>query len=265
MFAKLLKYEWKATGGLLGILSAAALGVALAAALTMKYLVRLMENAMSANDASFALMTPMMILLFFLILAIVAYVVVVQILLLHRFYKHKFTDEGYLTFTLPVSAHQIFLSSLSNMLIWSLISMAVVAVSVLLIMLIGLPEPITSTMPDSDIFLDQDAAYWILSFIRQPVAWVSGYVMVMACITIGAVLAKKHKILTAIGIYYGFSMVTGFATSILSATATMMSYQSVEMMDVYLMMGMEILLQICLGIGAYFLSVFLMKRKLNLP
>ena len=37
--------------------------------------------------------------------------------MIYRFYKRCFTDEGYLTFTLPVTNHQILLSSIINCII----------------------------------------------------------------------------------------------------------------------------------------------------
>ena len=43
-------------------------------------------------------------------------------LLLYRFYTSTFTDEGYLTFTLPVKRSTILLSKTVNAVIWTILS-----------------------------------------------------------------------------------------------------------------------------------------------
>ena len=49
----------------------------------------------------------------------------VYVLIAIRFYKHLFTDEGYLTFTLPVSRKQIFFSKVITATFWSALSFLV--------------------------------------------------------------------------------------------------------------------------------------------
>ena len=137
MFAKLLKYEWKASAGLLGILSGAVLGVGLLGGVCLRYLFTLAKSVGdgAANDVG---MLPLLVFVMFAMLALVAYVVAVQIILVSRFYKSRFTDEGYLTFTLPVSTWQNYLSALTNILIWNTISALVMVTSMCLLVFIGL-------------------------------------------------------------------------------------------------------------------------------
>ena len=120
MFAKLLKYEWKATSKLLGVLSLAALGVGVVGTSVLKILVVSFADGIGDGLEGFipVILIPAMIMIVF---ALIAYAFGSVIILMYRFYKNKFTDEGYLTFTLPVNSHQIFLSSLLNMLIWLMI------------------------------------------------------------------------------------------------------------------------------------------------
>ena len=87
----------------------------------------------------------------------------------------------------------------------------------------------------------------------------------MTCITIGAVLAKKHKILTAVAFYYLLSMVTNVIFSFLSTMALMARYNGAAV-DIALMAQLtQLITRLLLAVGGYFLSIFLMKRKLNLP
>ena len=277
MFAKLLKYEWKASAGLLGILSLAALGVGLAGGGALRYL---FVTAESVGDGATngVVMVPLMFFVMFMMLALVAYVIATQIILLSRFYKSRFTDEGYLTFTLPVSTWQNYLSALTNILIWDAISGLVMVISLGLLVFIGLtgvPAFVGSldmteiTQGYRELFaMEGYAQYQLLSMIYGVVSFFAAPVLIMTCITLGAVLAKKHKILAAIGLYYAASMVVGMAASVSSAVVMV---EELEMSTtpytgtMLLALGIQILVQLALAIGGSFLSVHLMDKKLNLP
>lgn len=277
MFAKLLKYEWKASAGLLGILSGAALGIGLLGGLSLRYIFSVAQNGLEDDPANLMIL-PVSFMLMFMVLALVAYMFAVQIILLSRFYKSRFTDEGYLTFTLPVSTAQNYLSALTNILIWNVISGVVMSISVMALMLIGLSEipgfRDSMTLESFGAAFGEMAAmegyleYQSLSAILGLVSLVAQPVIIMACITLGAVLAKKHKVLAAIGIYYGVSMAIGMVTSV-GTTAVMMEELQVSTSlysgSMLLMVGIQIAVQLVLCIGGSALSVWLMDKKLNLP
>lgn len=277
MFAKLLKYEWKASAGLLGILSGAALGIGLLGGLSLRYIFSVAQNGLEDDPANLMIL-PVAFMLMFMVLALVAYMFAVQIILLSRFYKSRFTDEGYLTFTLPVSTAQNYLSALTNILIWNVISGVVMSISMMALMLIGLSEipgfRDNMTLESFGAAFGEMAAmegyleYQSLSAILGLVSLVAQPVIVMACITLGAVLAKKHKVLAAIGIYYGVSMAIGMVTSV-GTTAVMMEELQVSTSlysgSMLLMVGIQIAVQLVMCIGGSALSVWLMDKKLNLP
>ncbi len=108
MFRKLLKHEFRATRGFLGIACAAAVGSGLLGGCSLRYLI---YAADSQTDASVPVVFFALVLVaaFFALFACCVAMLVMQV---GRFYNSRFTDEGYLTFTLPVSGHQILLSSL---------------------------------------------------------------------------------------------------------------------------------------------------------
>lgn len=277
MFAKLLKYEWKATGGLLGILSGAALGVGLAGGFSFRSLI-VASQSIGDDSANALVMAPLAFFLMFAFLALVVYAFAVQIILLSRFYKSRFTDEGYLTFTLPVSTWQNYLSALSNILIWSVISGLVVTVSVVIIILLGasgvpvldgaqVMEGFTESYQAA--FVEEGyAKYMAVSLLYNFVSVFSAPVLLMTCITLGAVLAKKHKVLAAIGVYYAISMAIGMISSV--SSAVMLAGDTGILMSEYYAAataaaGWQILVQIAVCVGGSILSVWLMDKKLNLP
>ena len=284
MFRKLLKYEWQANAKLFGILSAAALGVALLGGVVLR--VALNIGIHSENVMVTTLVLPgMMLLVGFCALAVVGYAAAVEIINLVRFYKNKFTDEGYLTFTLPVQAKDLYLSSFVNILVWMLISLVVVLACYALGLWIGLGELVLELTDNYTIKMLMEALLETISGLRNEMATMPGYglsqvlsvivallsplyiiTVMLGCLTAGSVLAKKHKILAAIGLYYATSMVTSIVTSTLSGV---LSLTMIRVENLYvsanIVTTVELILMVGVIVGGYFLSTHFMKNKLNLP
>jgi len=284
MFRKLLKYEWKANAGLLGMLSLAAVGVGVLGAIILRVLVNYSDEISSSRVPAALIFIPLGLLLAFCFLALMFYTVAVTILLLYRFYKNKFTDEGYLTFTLPVRPCQIFLSSGLVILLWQLISVVLTVALFAMILFVGTAqkgfinrealEAFEQISRDfSDIFLDfgreMGAGYGILTMLSLIITPIYGVISNMTFITLGAVLAKKHKILAAIGLSYAGSMAISILSSVVTIFPTIMLINdpSLESIAGYYTLSGALQLAIYLGlaVGGYFLSTGLMKHKLNLP
>ena len=277
MFSKLLKHEWKANANLLTILSLCALGIGVLGIGVMRGIVYMTELA-KQEDAAYLGVTGLTSILPLMFFTLFAYFLAVQFVNVFRFYKNKFTDEGYLTFTLPVNAHQIFLSSFLNILFWLLISAVVVIVSIVLIIVVGAWEPLKEYFQElqqyegslDDIYMEEPGydTYNVLKLISIGVTGLYAIVMIMTSITLGCVAAKKHKILASIGIYYAIGIGVGIVESILMVVPSIAmtsdyydQYYTYSSITLAITMG----LQVAMMIGGYFLSTHLMKNKLNLP
>lgn len=281
MFAKLLKYEWKATGRMLGWFSLAAVAAGALGTMALRFLLnyaigtKVWEPGQQEQMVNAAAVTGLTMLLFFVVLALVAYFLGTQIVLLYRFYKSKFTDQGYLTFTLPVKTYEILSSSWLNMLLWSVISGLIVAGSILM-----MGYAVVESIPD--YFYQQDAleaakemfknavtefgvTYYILSAVSSVADWLIAPLITMTCITVGAVAAKKHKILVAIAIYYGYSMVTGIAVTVLSSVVEILTLASNTNTLLEMSSAITLFVQLLLGVLCWVLTNYLMGKKLNLP
>ncbi len=288
MFAKLLKHEWKANSGLRGLVTLAALGSGGLGTMVLRVRVNYGEAlGNSENVLLNMLLVSLSMGLLFALVALCLYAVGVQFILLYRFYKHKFTDEGYLTFTLPVSVTQIFWSSFVNMVIWLAISLVTVFTVIFLVILFGTAE---QGLVNTEIFqIVEQILTWISIADWESMAEVFGpgydvagifyllqmlitpfYALIvpMACITVGAVLAKKHKILAAVGVYYGLNMVVSIASSMMTMIPSIFftfnpnSDGSGYFLTVTLL---SFLLTAGITVGGYFVTTYLMKHKLNLP
>ena len=284
MFSKLLKHEWKANWGLMSVLALAVIGVALVGTIALRVLVNYGDMISESDSVLVLLLFPLGMLVFVSFLALMIYAVAVSFVLIFRFYKNKFTDEGYLTFTLPVKTNQIFLSSALNMLIWMVISVVLVAVLAVVMILCGTATDGIINMDIINGFKEMDfiwqelsliygeimgEGFGVLSVITMLVSPIYSVVLSMTCITLGAVVAKKHKILAAIGISYGASMILSIISSVVTSVPSLLFIgdTSMESSDLYFTLTMVGQLLIYLGVivGGYFLSTHLMKHKLNLP
>ncbi len=285
MFIKLLKHEWKASRSTLSILALAALGMGLLATLDLRLFIAGIQNNTGTNPLYTMVQIAMLLLLAACFVGLVAYGIGTQLLLLYRFYKNKFTDEGYLTFTLPVKVTDIFWSSFVHMLIWLLISFAAILVVGFIFLLFGtateglvnleffdIIKRILTEMLDMTLWFEvfgtgQAIVIGILYVLILLLSPVYGLIIPMTCITIGAVLAKKHKILAAFGIYYGLNAVTGILGTVVGFVPNLLiSAATQDVGALYITsLASSLLLTAALTVGGYFISIHLMKNKLNLP
>lgn len=271
MYAKLLKHELRATGRLLGLLTAAALSLGVAGGLVLRLLIVLISQE-GENPLRTIISSGLVISLVFMGIALVVYASVTQLYLYWRFYKHKFTDQGYLTFTLPVGCGEIWMSSYVSMLIWSVISVLVVSISFGGIALIGAGEFLLEEETRGWIKIFAESlleAYQEVGSIALPVtvivlSFLASPAIIMSCITLGAVLAKKHKLLAAFGIYYGVSTVLSMLQSILSVILGLTELSD-PVMYLNLALLLPAVLTAALAVAGSLLSIWLTKNKLNLP
>lgn len=207
----------------------------------------------------------------FVIIAVtmVAYPFITIFLILQRYYKSMFTDEGYLTFTLPTSTDKILLAKITNGIIWSVISIVSLAIS---IGIIGFTAFNLSSGFESllNFVLDffQETFYLrslfpVVKFLFFSfIGLASNLVIYFTAITIGAVLSKKHKILTAIGIYYLINISMSILGSIVALPAIFMSRAP----NLIATQGflIEFLIDIIFIIAGYYACRYTINNKLNL-
>ena len=221
--------------------------------------------------------------------------VLTAILVYVRFYKNLFSDEGYLTFTLPVSRRSIFFSKTLNAYIWfslyGVLAFLCVCAAALIIPPVNPGEGLLNPIVFEELY---DVFRVLIEGIKTEsfivIAWITLYLfeimlifavsqfltinIVHFCMTMGSVIVKKAKILAAIGIYYGISVISSFATQI---GLTIFTYGMSDQFVAYFNASGSrapnivamILFIIILAISAvaaifYCLTQWLIDRKLNL-
>ena len=265
MFGKLIKAEWRASRRVVGLLCLAVLlaglvlggiGCGLFLAETHNWQVHGTVELLLALLTAAAMMT--------MAIAWAASVFYA----LWRFYKSRFTEEGYLTYTLPVSGHQLMLSAiLSSVLAILAVLLATVAATLLGLGISALGLP----------WKEVPADFWPKAWEQLGEAWsefarhgdiavqaalmmllgaLSQLIVLMLAVTIGGMAAKKHPILMALLAYCGI----GFVQMVISLTVLASDLVLTNGLTVGTMYAMPLVTIL----GGYFLMYFLTTRKLNL-
>ena len=187
---------------------------------------------------------------------------------LWRFYRSRFTEKGYLTYTLPVSGHQLMLSAiLSSILEILAVLLATVAATLLGMGVCALGLPWKEVPADFWGQVWQDMAeLWrtfaahggeaVPFFLMAILMALSQLIVLMLAVTIGGIAAKKHPILMALLAYCGIGFVRMFISATILASGLVLT-NGLTMGTMYAMSLVTIL-------GGYFLMYFLTTRKLNL-
>lgn len=278
MLGKLIKYEWKSVykAGCL-ILGAVALVTFLGWLAFQSPMWRDMgADSFSSGVASWLNVVSVLTLTMYAILLVCCCFGTVIYLVVH-FYRTMYTDEGYLTHTLPVTKHRILVSKILVSGIWLLLVMLSVYLSVFFL---GM------TM-FSAIFLEYDlASVWreitpymneilySLSFDMDLIGMlvVGGFKLLVApFITVttlfGAVsmgqLAAKHRVLMAILSYIGIMMATNIVDTLIQMVAGIAMYNSI---GVYMtrMSNLGFIVDLAAAVALYFVSWHVTDKKLNM-
>lgn len=283
MLKKLLKYDMKSMVHLLVPLSIAVVGTTIAGTAAL----RIMQTIDNTKNASWILTSALALIFVSTILALLAFSVFSEILIMYRYYTHLFTDEGYLTFILPVKTSSILNSKLINALIWSVYTVLVVFFCIFLYVIFGTAEEglinskIFTEIKNALELLTQTYSAWvILKYIVEIVvifiiSLLYGVLSIYLALTIGSIIAKKHKILAAIGIYYGlntvmsiFVMIVNFIFTFTVANSYQDSYSSNYEIAIDRVFDISFFINaasfLVFSIVAYFVTRHLLKNKLNL-
>lgn len=212
----------------------------------------------------------------------IAFAIFSEILVYLRFYKNLYTDEGYLTFTLPAKRQSILNSKVFLGVVTSILTGVVLSIDLLIVSVISnrkeifTPQFIKDIKEGLEYFFEDQYYYYIFIYLAQALiifVLLSLVSMLFAygCITIASVIAKKAKILVAIGIYYGATSVIGFlmtifflfgATSLFDLLYELSELDGANSIMLLLFMVIFILCAVCCVL--YYITHWCIDKKLNL-
>lgn len=281
MLGKLIKYEWKGLRKPLLILWIVLLGITLATGI----LILTINPGYDDVAVGFSvLFTVASACLYYL--GIIACSLGTMLIIAIRFYKTCYTDEGYLTHTLPVSTKQLVAAKTITSILCYLLTLlfviltAVLLVGVLLTHLINIGEIQVSEL-SSLAFSEVNAAFkdefgisfgGYFGFIGgySLVGCICGVINLLGCISLGQ-LYTKHRILGAIIAYF----VLNFITQIIAYLSMIPMYSKIfaaefagESISIFATMQPTLLIilisLIVIAIAMYFVNLHMMTKRLNL-
>ena len=287
MLKKCLKYDFAALMRTWWILAVSMLGAGVLAGLGFRFFSQCMV-ADNVNEGLAILSAFVALGSYFCILAMIMGMTVSFILIFWRIYTHFYTDEGYLTFTLPVKRSTLYLSKVISATVLQAATIGVLMLGILFMVVVVPPTE------GGEFFISMDwiagisdflrmlvdlAGWWLILWI--PVAFAIVILLALfqtgliyLCITIGAVVAKRHKLIAAIGIYYGVNMAvgivgeilllllaSGIAAIILAAAAAGGAVMGLTITAILFIIALALAV---LSAIVHFMTVNKLERKLNL-
>ncbi len=275
MLRRLLKYDFKSVFKFWWIAALSSLALSLGAGCCINILTAERSLALIVN-------TSAALVLILAIIGIIAFPLLTSILICVRFYKNLFTDEGYLTFTLPVKISSI----LNSKILLSMVAMTATAV----VLLADLFAMLAVGFPDY-IFDIENIKYY-LEIIGEIIAEIGWYFPVYAiefialilllalfsqmflycCITFASLITKKARVITAIGIYYAANGIFSFIIEMLmifslpTVFERIGNIQNSDLLNVTFIIVLMCAIVLCVMgcIMLYTLQYWMLDRKLNL-
>lgn len=221
------------------------------------------------------------------VVAIIAVMAMSYVFTITRFYRHLFTSEGYLSFTLPVTPTQHILTKLTTAVITHVASLIVVLISACIItagdVLIEVCRAIFYVLDKMPALLaaefqDTTAAQWkanlwlfFIEFILLLIAAVIYQMLLFyGCITVGQTF-HKNRILAAVGVYFGYYLATQAVGTVLVIVSQFLPWESLgelfveaPILCIHWVMWGAIMLNLVLSVALFVVSHSIIRHKLNL-
>lgn len=296
MLGKLMKYEWKniwkaGTLMLLGMLVVTVIGCVVLRMPGGVVTGLLDNNDINATQSWFVLSSFVATLILYVIM-LLASTWGMLIFLGIRFYRSMYTDEGYLSHTLPVTANQLFLSKILVSGVWYLfitIGIGISVVALIVSLMTGLLNigELSSVLTQyngniweflADAFYELGRTYeeemginllhygitLLLTYVAGPFITM---VTLFGALTIGQ-LSSKHKGLMGILAYAGLTILSSIIGSTVQSAfmfganvANSASGITVSTNSAY---DINVITSLLIAAIMYGVSYYIMNRKLNL-
>lgn len=215
------------------------------------------------------------------VIGIVVFSLFSTIMIFARFYKNLFTDEGYLTFTLPVKRASILNSKLLSAVCLLFATYFVSIFSIIIALVICFAKDVFTAEFVQKVFdglgamIDGLGGYFFV-YIFEGIAILAAIttfttLFMFVCITLASVISKKARVILAVGIYY-------FANAALTSVAQILMLFSIpsvveklsalpannQMLAVSgVLLCITLFISVLCGV-LYMIEYYMLERKLNL-
>ena len=261
MLGKLMKYEWKATAKFFLPLYLVTL--------ILTPITRVITNLEMFKKGPLSVISGTFILTY--VLMMFALFIVSFVLVIYRFYKNMVTEEGYLMHTLPVTPAQHIISKLIVAFCWNVISCIVFLLS--LFIFFFSPELITdirniiSELVEGLKLLNTNGVLFIIEMAAMALIGLVHYILyVYVSIAIGQVISR-HKLLGAFASAIVINIVSQIITTVLCIPFVVTKMDNPEAISRIMftqLFPLNILITLVITAAFFFITNYIMKKKLNL-
>lgn len=275
MLGKLVRHEWKSTYRMGCLMLGITLLVTFLGWLSFQSpLWRQMgEDTYRIAYSPLDFLSIVMLLMYFFMLVGVSYALLIYLGI--HFYRTMYTDQGYLTHTLPVGAHHLLCSKLLVGGLWILIVDAGVVLSIMAVLgtLFGrfVPDEYTLHAAWRELvpFLREfftlfglDYGFYLVLLILSAVVgpFVSAAIL-FGSITVGQIFSRARALM-AILCYLGVGMANSLIATVVQSAAGYMAASYDVWMNVS--MNASLIVQVIAAVLLYFASYHIITKKLNM-
>lgn len=269
MLGKLIKHEWKAVSKVLITIHISLLLMAVLGKIMLS--IEVLKKAWPLWSA----------LLFIYVISVIAVGIGTHIYLAVRFYKNMYTDEGYLSFTLPVKPWEHIFSKTLISSFWILMDGVIIVASILiLVMYQGMGREFLNGWNEfvAELGVQGLGGVWLIirGIFTGLLALISTPLTYYFSISIGQ-LFNSHKMLASVVSFFITINVIQVISTVVSAVFmigqanSMLQIEEGEMevyggmLDMYdSMLGMGIVMDLIVVIGFLLVINYIMNKKLNL-
>ena len=289
MLGKLLKYDLKYVYKYWWIGAIASFLMSIFGGVCFNVLIQYMVKAFGAmeNESDFDLTLLLGLMAYAgmmtVYLAFWAFSLLTSILIYVRFYKNFFSDEGYLTFTLPVKIGTLLNSKIVSAVLLNLSYSAVIGINMATVFAIGLignwSEIIPALIKELPSLIPELFGEFGVYLIIYPteiiliglLSTIVSYLFTYCCITLASVITKKARVITSIGIYYVATSIVStvyyaifrFGFSSVALWLAQNSWGEIKLAIAVIMLVVVLFVAILCSI-LYVLQYWMIDRKLNM-
>jgi len=278
MLGKLIKHEWKSTYKICCVMLIFLAVMTILGCLSFR--TQFWSEAFKGNDVNNLTILDYsgILMLVFYVIAIIGVICGSLIYIAVHFYKGLYSEEGYLTHTLPVSSHEILISRLLVGSCWYIIIciMAILSIVILVYSVMAIAFSVTeSGSLLSYIIANRDSIFasiresyniesWSYVFWSIPsmiISTVYSIMTILGALTLGQ-LSGKHKVMMSIVSYFAITVVQSLINNII--LLPVMLTASMNNGNSFGWNNLTIVLNVVITVVLYFLSYFIITKKLNL-
>lgn len=273
MLGKLLKNELKATGRIFIPFYGALL---ILTVFTKLALIIGAPDFFSDNVSTNPIAQIILTICFSLyVILVIALSVMTLVIIIQRFYKNLFTDEGYLMFTLPVKTWELVLSKLLVGMIWSFVCLLMIVISCIVLSLGAFTlMDLTQVVQNAyfDFYNEFNMNLNILIFevvLSSVVNTIASILMIYMSIAIGH-LFRQHPIVASFGAFIVVTIILQILGSVFMAffavgnLENQITESTQAIATIQLFINGSTLCNVVLCGIFYFITQYIMKHRLNL-